>query len=132
MNRRTFHLAGVAALAAAGAKAAPSERVRLGFVGVGNRGDQLLDAFVVHKDCEVVALCDVYEPYLAPARVKAGGSATLFHDYRQLLDRKDIDAVVIATPDHWHALQTVDACRAGKDIYVEKPLSLAISEGRAM
>jgi predicted dehydrogenase len=138
MNRRTFTRAAAAAGAAvalgAGGPAArgANERVRLGVIGVGNRGDQLLDAFLVHPDAEVVALCDVYEPYLEPARKKAGGKARLYSDFRKLIDQKDVDAVVIATPDHWHALQFVAACRAGKDVYVEKPLSLTIAEGRKM
>jgi predicted dehydrogenase len=101
-------------------------------IGVGNRGDQLLDAFLVHKDCEIAALCDVYEPYLEAAQKKVDGSATLHHDYRKLIEQKDLNAVVIATPDHWHALQFVAACRTGKDVYVEKPLSLTISEGQKM
>jgi predicted dehydrogenase len=138
INRRTFTrgaaaLGALAALHPPGLRAAGSnDRVRLGFIGVGNRGDQLLDAFLVHPDAEVVALCDVYEPYLPAARKKAGGKADLHHDFRKLVERKDVDAVVIATPDHWHALQFVAACRAGKDVYVEKPLSLTIAEGRKM
>jgi predicted dehydrogenase len=134
-TRRTFaKTAAVAALSAASYARAvgANDRIRVGFIGVGNRGDQLLDSFLPHKDCEVVALCDVYEPYLPAANKKAGGSAKLLKDYRELLGQKDVDAVVIATPDHWHALQFVDACRAGKDVYVEKPLSLTIGEGRAM
>jgi predicted dehydrogenase len=109
-----------------------NDRVRLGFVGVGNRGDQLLDAFLVHKDCEPVAFCDVYPPYLPAANAKAGGHAAVCDDHRKLVADKGTDAVVIATPDHWHAIQFVDACRAGKDVYVEKPLSLCIGEGRRM
>jgi predicted dehydrogenase len=137
MNRRTFTktAAALGAMAALPVSARPTDsndRIRLGFIGVGNRGDQLLDAFMVHKDAEVVALCDVYEPYLEAAQKKVGGKATLFHDYRKLLEQKDVDAVVIATPDHWHALQFVAGCRAGKDVYVEKPLSLTIGEGRKM
>jgi predicted dehydrogenase len=137
MNRRTFQRHAAAGALATFARPHASilgsnERVRLGVVGLGNRGDQLLDAFAPHKDAEVVALCDVYEPYLAPAQKKVGGRAKLFHDFRELLAQKDIDAVVIATPDHWHALQFVAACRAGKDIYVEKPLSLTIAEGQRM
>jgi predicted dehydrogenase len=137
ISRRTFTqgaaLAGLATVSAAG-RAAPDgkDRIRLGVIGVGNRGDQLLDAFLVHPDAHVVALCDVYQPYLEAAQHKVGGQAKLYHDYRQLLDQKDIDAVVIATPDHWHALQFIDACRAGKDVYVEKPLSLTIGEGQKM
>jgi predicted dehydrogenase len=139
INRRTFAKSAaaastLAALHAAGVSSVlgANERVRLGFIGVGNRGDQLLDAFLVHKDCEVVAICDLYEPYLGAAKQKAGGSPQLFSDFRKLIDQKDIDAVVIATPDHWHALPFVAACRAGKDVYVEKPLSLTIGEGRKM
>jgi predicted dehydrogenase len=138
LNRRTFNRAALAtgalaALQTTGISALGSnERVRLGFIGVGNRGDQLLDAFLVHKDAEIVALCDVYGPYLEAAQKKVGGKATLHHDFRRLLDQKDIDAVVIATPDHWHALQFVAACRAGKDVYIEKPLSLTIAEGQCM
>lgn len=137
IDRRSFgkNVAAVGTLAAMSASAhalGANERVRLGFIGVGNRGDQLLDGFLVHKDCEVVAIADVYEPYLEPAKEKAGGKATLYKDYRKLLEHKGLDAVVIATPDHWHALQFIDACKADKDVYCEKPLSLTISEGRRM
>jgi predicted dehydrogenase len=132
-TRRAFAAAAVALPALTYTKAlGANDRVRLGFVGVGNRGDQLLDAFLGHKDCAAVALCDVYEPYLPAANKKAGGSAAPLADHRELVGRKDVDAVVIATPDHWHAVQFVDACRAGKDVYVEKPLSLCIGEGRRM
>jgi predicted dehydrogenase len=109
-----------------------NERVRVGFIAVGNRGDQVLDAFLVHKDAEVAAICDIYQPYVDFAAKKAGGTPARFSDYRRLLEMKDLDAVVINTPDHWHALQTIHACEAGKDVYVEKPLSLVVSEGRAM
>src|SRR5262245_29387793 len=111
-TRRDFTTAGTLALATAlTARRAygAGERVRLGFIGLGNRGDQVLDAFLVHKDCEVVALCDLWQPYLDFAAKKAGGSPKLLHDYRHLLALKDVDAVVICTPDHWHALQTVEA-----------------------
>jgi predicted dehydrogenase len=126
-----------------------NEHVRLGFIGVGNRGCQLLKGFVAHSDAKVVALCDVYEPYLNAAynrldprflglgkRIaqmpKIEGDVARVKDFRTLLDRKDIDAVVIASPDHWHAIQTISACHAGKDVYVEKPLSITVVEGRAM
>src|SRR5882724_4703492 len=138
INRRTFHkkaaaMGALAALPSTRLMALNSnDRVRLGVIGVGNRGDQLLDAFLVHKDCEIAALCDVYEPYLDAAQKKVGGKATLYHDFRKLIEQKDLDAVVVATPDHWHALQFVAACRAGKDVYVEKPLSLTIAEGQKM
>jgi predicted dehydrogenase len=137
MNRRTFAktaaaLGAFASLPVSARPADSNERIRLGFIGVGNRGDQLLDAFMVHKDSEIVALCDVYQPYLDAAQKKVGGAARAYGDFRKMLDQKDIDAVVIATPDHWHALQFLAACRAGKDVYVEKPLSLCIAEGRKM
>jgi predicted dehydrogenase len=137
MTRRSFTTAAAGALTALSAASVSrvlgaSERIRLGFIGVGNRGDQLLDAFGPHTDCEVTAICDVYDPYLPAAQKKTGGKAETYHDFRKLLDRNDVDAVVIATPDHWHALQFVAACRAGKDVYCEKPLSLTIAEGRTM
>src|SRR5689334_13033820 len=102
------------------------ERIRLGFIGLGNRGDQVLDAFLAHKDADVAAICDIHQPYLDFAAKKIGGSPEQFHDYRKLLDRKDLDAVVVVTPDHWHALQMIHACQAEKDVYVEKPLSLCV------
>jgi predicted dehydrogenase len=109
-----------------------SDRVRMGFIGLGNRGDEVLDAFLAHSDVEVVALCDLYQPYIDFAAKKAGGQPRQFKDYRKLLEMRDLDAVAINTPDHWHALQMIEACAAGKDVYVEKPLSLVVSEGRAM
>ena len=136
INRRDFGKT----LVAAGATTAlnrmrvrgANERIRLGFIGVGNRGDQVLDGFLAHKDAEAVAVCDLSKPYMDFAATKAGGHPAKISDYRRLLDRKDIDAVVISTPDHWHALQTIHACQAGKDVYVEKPLSLCVREGRKM
>ena len=109
-----------------------NDRVRLGFIGLGNRGDQVLDGFLKQSDAEVVAICDIYEPYLDFAAQKIGTNPKRFKDYRQVLALKDVDAVVIATPDHWHALQTIHACEAGKDLYVEKPIALRVAEGRAM
>src|SRR5262245_9355933 len=139
MTRRDFTKTATAAGVATAATALSSrkvlganDRVRVGFVGVGNRGDQVLSAFLEHKDAEVIAVCDIHPPYLDFASKKIGTNPELFRDYRKMLERKDLDAVVIATPDHWHALQTVDACKANKDVYVEKPLSLCVAEGRAM
>jgi predicted dehydrogenase len=80
----------------------------------------------------VAAVCDVHEPHLRRAQSAADGKAEAYHDFRKLLDRKDIDAVVIATPDHWHAIPTILACQAGKDVYCEKPLTHRIAEGRAV
>ena len=134
-TRRDFSKAAAAVtLTAASARRVfgANERVQLGFIGVGNRGDQVLDAFLVHKDAAVVAISDIYAPYLDFAVKKAASSPKTFKDYRELLASKDVDAVAICTPDHWHALQTIHACQAGKDVYVEKPLSLCVAEGRAM
>lgn len=134
-NRRDFTKRLVLAAAAAGVPArvlGANERVRLGFIGLGNRGDQVLDAFLVQPDAQVVAICDLYQPYLDFAAQKIGTQPRQYRDYRRLLEQSDVDAVVISTPDHWHALQTIHACQAGKDVYVEKPLSLRVAEGRAM
>jgi len=152
VTRRTFH---AAALTAAAASVAPAralganEQLRLGFIGVGNRGCQLLKGFLAHQDAKVVALCDVYEPYLnadydkvdprfanldgrIPRMPAVPEKVDRVKDFRRILDRKDIDAIVIATPDHWHAIQTIEGCKAGKDVYCEKPLSITVKEGRAM
>ena len=109
-----------------------NDRVRMGFIGLGNRGDQVHDAFLEHGDSQTVAICDLREDYLDFAAKKSRGTPARYKDYRKLLEDKNVDAVVVATPDHWHALMFVDACHAGKDVYVEKPLSLTIAEGRRM
>ncbi len=135
LTRRDFGKAAAAVtLTAASASRVfgANDRVRLGFIGLGNRGDQVLDGFLPHKDAEVVAVCDIYRPYVDFAARKASTTPKTFKDYRELLALKDVDAAVICTPDHWHALQTIHACQAGKDVYVEKPLSLCVAEGRAM
>ena len=121
---KTIILAGTTTALGAVRAADSNNMVRLGCIGLGNRGDQVLDAFLKDPDAEVVAVCDLSPAYMDFAAKKAGTSPRQFKDYRQLLEQKDIDAVIIATPDHWHALQTVHACLAGKDVYVEKPLSL--------
>jgi predicted dehydrogenase len=135
-NRRDFTktivLAGAATAVGAARAAGANERVRLGFIGLGNRGDQVLDAFLKHPDCEVTAVCDLSQAYMDFASKKAGSSPKQYKDYRRLLESKEVDAAVISTPDHWHALQAIGACEAGKDVYVEKPLSLCIQEGRAI
>ncbi|MFO7936476.1 MAG: Gfo/Idh/MocA family oxidoreductase [Kiritimatiellia bacterium] len=155
-NRRNF-MSG--SLAAASIAAAPSisraqganNKIRMGFIGTGNRGTQLMRLFMREPEIEVAALCDVYKPYMlrdfsqVAQRIKdeLGGripkmgekftkQPKLYDDYRKLLEDKDIDAVCIATPDHWHALMTIDAVNAGKDVYVEKPLTATIVEGRRM
>ncbi len=141
MTRRTFNRRSTVALglAAATSSAASAsrvlganQRIRLGCIGVANRGGQLIDAFLTHDDARIVAMCDIDERAFIKSRPKVTGDVDLVHDFRKLLERNDIDAVTIATPDHWHAIQTVTACDAKKDVYVEKPLSVTIHEGRRM
>jgi predicted dehydrogenase len=110
----------------------PNERIVLGFIGVGGMGTGLLKIFKAFPDVEVAAVCDVYEPHRLRALAEAGGRPSTYKDFREVLDRKDVDAVVVATPDHWHAIPTILACQADKDVYCEKPLSYRIAEGRAM
>lgn len=138
ISRRTFTKASAAAVMGLTAFESTrvlgaNDRIRLGFIGVGSRGCQLLDFFVQHKDAEIPAMCDVSRSALDKAREKyTQGKAEGYGDFRKILERRDIDAVVIAAPDHWHAIQTVMACEAGKDVYCEKPLSLTVREGRRM
>ncbi len=109
-----------------------NDRVGVGYIGVGNRGDQVHDAFLEHGDQQTVAICDLRDDYMDFAVRKSRATPKKYKDYKKLLEDKSVDAVVIATPDHWHALMFVDACNAGKDVYVEKPLSLTVAEGRKM
>jgi len=129
---KTIILAGASTALGAARVAGANERIRLGFIGLGNRGDQVLDAFLKHSDMEVAAVCDISQAYMDFAAKKCGTAPKQFKDYRKLLEMPGLDAVVISTPDHWHALQTIHACQAGKDVYVEKPLSLCVVEGRRM
>jgi predicted dehydrogenase len=110
-----------------------NERIITGAIGVKNRGGQTQNLKDFRANC--VAVCDVDSNVAATAAkyVEDGGNkCEIYGDYRKLLDRKDIDAVVVSTPDHWHALMTIDACRAGKDVFCEKPLTLFVAEGRKM
>ncbi len=153
MNRRTFLKGSAAALATGVGSGSASalrphpakarvqganDRVRLGYIGTGRMGRSNMRAQLATGRSEIVALCEVYQPNLAKTleyleqehpEVTTPQSYT---DFRHLLDRQDIDAVVISTPDHWHAAQTVMACQAGKDVYVEKPLATSVVEGRRM
>jgi predicted dehydrogenase len=136
LTRRTFMktgaAVGVAAAAARGSVMGANDRIGLGFIGVANRGGQLLSAAMKNDDMDVVALCDVDESALNKAAERVEPTPALYGDWRKMMERDDIDGVVIATPDHWHALLTIAACDAGKDVYVEKPLSITIVEGRRM
>lgn len=119
---------------AAGAKAVPgpNETINLGLIGCGKEGTWVMQANLTCPGVRIVAVCDVDSGSMAQAREKAGGDRVLaYHDYRDLLANKDIDAVIVATNAHWHVLPTIHACQAGKDVYVEKPLGTSIGEGRA-
>ncbi|MEQ9409632.1 MAG: Gfo/Idh/MocA family oxidoreductase [Fuerstiella sp.] len=134
-----------------------SERITLGVIGLGSRGFNLLDAFLAQPDCQIVAVCDVDQLHYrdrewgsgktfgrrpaaehvsrAYQKDKSGtpaGGLQVSSDYREVMARSDIDAVVVATPDHWHALCTLEALRAGKDVYCEKPVTHLFAEGQAV
>src|SRR5438445_5691072 len=109
-----------------------NDRVQVGFVGFGLIGAQHVFDFKNQKDVDMAALSDVYQPRLEQGVAACGGSARPYKDFRKLLDDKNIQAIVVSTPDHWHALMTIMACAAGKDVYVEKPLTLFVKEGRWM
>jgi predicted dehydrogenase len=109
-----------------------NDKIRVGLIGSGGQGKSDWKSFLKNPDVTPVAVCDVYEPNLEQGLSLAKGEAKGYRDFRKLLEQKDIDAVIVGTPDHWHALTTIAACQAGKDVYCEKPLSLAIREGRLM
>src|SRR5205085_10911275 len=109
-----------------------NERVRVALVGCGGRGMYVAKLMAQVPNVEFVAACDVYDRNAAAAKAWAGGACAAVRDFRRALDRKDVDAVLIATPDHWHAIPAVLACAAGKDVYVEKPLAHNVKEGRAI
>jgi predicted dehydrogenase len=108
-----------------------NDRVRVGLIGAGRQGLSNMKKFKEHG-AEIVAVCDVYAPHLEKGKLEAGPDAATYGDFRKLLDDKTIDVVINATPDHWHALPTVMACQAGKDVFVEKPVSVAVEESKAM
>ena len=109
-----------------------NERVNVALIGCGGRGRLLANLFKQTPNASITALCDVYDAQVAGARDAASEGARTFTDFRRVLEQKDIDAVVVATPDHWHALIAIAACQAGKDAYVEKPLAHNVKESRAI
>jgi predicted dehydrogenase len=117
--------------AAAPRAVSAADSVRVGVIGSGGRG-QLLTGEFKEIGAQVAAVCDVYQPNLAAGLKAASTGAKSYTDYRALLEDKSLDAVVIATPDHWHAKMAIDAADAGKDVYVEKPLCHEIADGFAM
>ncbi len=124
------------ALAGQAEKAAPSDMVRLGMIAAGGQGKANLEQFLTLPDVDVAAVAEVDSHRLAEGlklvAAARGKSPDGYPDFRKLLDRPDIDAVVVSTPDHWHALAAIFACQAGKDVYVEKPLATTIEEGRTI
>ncbi|MDX9974564.1 MAG: Gfo/Idh/MocA family oxidoreductase [FCB group bacterium] len=113
--------------ARAGAQGSPNDRVNVGYIGIGRRAKQLTQ---LPPDAQIVAVADVNRARFD--EFTAGKGCKQYTDYREMLADPSIDAVVVASPDHWHALHVIHACRAGKDVYVEKPASLTVREGRAM
>ncbi len=131
LTRRTFLGTAAAALAAPRAFGA-DDVVRIGCIGTGGRCRQLLPALKRVPGARVVALCDVNDAAIDATRPMVDAGVFVTRRYKELLDRKDVLAVLIASPDHWHVPMTVDACAAGKDVYVEKPLTHGRAEGAAV
>lgn len=127
MTRRTF-LSAAAYSRVLGA----NDRVGVGFIGYGLIGAQHVFDFKNQKDVDMVAMSEAYQPRLEQGVATCGARTKGYRDFRKMLDDRDVQAVVVSTPDHWHALMTMMACAAGKDVYVEKPLTLFVREGRWM
>jgi predicted dehydrogenase len=140
IDRRRFIAQGLAALAAptiiprhvlaAPGKPGANDRIRVGAIGVGNRAKLLLEQ--LPEDAQIVGLCDCNLPRAEEFKAKKGGDWPVVQDYRRLLERKDVDAVIVGTGEFQRVLPCIHACQAGKDIYAEKPLTLYIEEGRAL
>jgi predicted dehydrogenase len=148
ITRRQF-VKGIGGVFAAGAglpyvlkstasEVSPGDKITLGFIGVGMQGRGLLWQFLQRQDCRVVAICDVDKQKLTRAMEMVAENygqneaCSGYGDFRELLARRDVDAVVIAAPEHWHGVIAIEACRAGKDVYCEKPMALSINEARQM
>ncbi|MCO5052813.1 MAG: Gfo/Idh/MocA family oxidoreductase [Verrucomicrobiae bacterium] len=114
----------------------PNSKVRAGLIGCGGMGSGDLECFFLNPEVDCAVIADIDDSHLANGaklcEKHSRPKPDLVRDFRRVLDRKDVDIVIIATPDHWHALPTVMACQAGKDVYVEKPLATTVDEGRAM
>ena len=132
-HRRQFVRAALVTAASYSRVLGANDRIRVGAIGTGGRAQYLLSVLKKQEGNDIVACCDVYEPRRTQAKTQFGTpDASLHVDYREILDRKDIDAVVIATPDHWHVPIVTQAVRAGKDAYCEKPITHAIEEGEPL
>jgi len=136
LSRRSFVKASTASALGAAALGAPAANVlganevlNIGLIGTGGRCRRLMQSLAKIPNVRMAAVCDVYEPNLDLARKLADPKAFATASYHEILRRKDIDAVLIGSPDHWHVPMTIDACAAGKDVYVEKPLTHKLEEG---
>ena len=140
ISRRDFNKTAAMAAASLALSAGPAvrnvlganERVGIGLIGAGGMGQGDLRDFLRTGQVDCVAIADPYEPHLEEAATMTLGKAKTYKDFRRVLEHKDIDAVIVATPDHWHAIPMIAACEAGKDVYQEKPLSHTLFEGRKM
>jgi predicted dehydrogenase len=125
-GRRAFLIGSGLTAAMSRSAVGAGDKIRLGVIGVGTRGSYMAGVFAAHADCEVAAVCDVFQPTVEKVAAGLASKPTAYGDYRRVLENKDIDAVLIAAPDHWHAPMIVEAVQAGKDAYCEKPLSNSI------
>ncbi|MBI4586862.1 MAG: Gfo/Idh/MocA family oxidoreductase [Planctomycetes bacterium] len=119
------------------ARAAASERITVGWIGTGHRGSEVIKEFLAQKEVQVVAACDVKKWMLDAAKQRidkhyGGNACSAYKDFRELVARKDIDAVLVASTDHWHVLHSINAARSGKDVYMEKPMGLSMAECQAL
>jgi predicted dehydrogenase len=126
---RTLAAASLASAASNSRILGANDRVRVGFIGIGLIGKRHLLDFLAQPDCEVAGISEVSDERMDEGVSAAGNNPPRFPDFRRMLEKPDIDAIVVSTPDHWHALMTILACAAGKDVYVEKPLTHAFREG---
>ena len=135
VSRRDFMRTGVVGTAGLAMGSAlptvvpPSDRITIGMIGAGARAHQLVEAFKRFPEVEIVAACDAYTGRLSRIRDRTDQKADVMADYREIINRSDIDAVVISSPDHWHYRHSVDSLNAGKHAYIEKPLTYSIEEG---
>jgi predicted dehydrogenase len=131
-DRRSFLIAGGLTALASTRVLGANDRLRIGVIGAGQRMGTLLDCADKSGPHEIVAVCDAYKPRRDAVKDLSNGVASTHLDYHEVLDKKEIDAVLIAAPDHWHVRMAVDALAAGKDVYLEKPVTHTIEEGAAL